>query len=317
MVLEYLRAHRDRTRTQLWVRINPLSTPKATADLAAIVAGAPDGIMLPKVTSANDVVMLDHYLSALEARDAVEPGSIAIIPVATETAAAMFALGGFAGCSLRLSGMTWGAEDLAAAVGASTNRGADGNLDFTYQLARSLCLLAAVAATSSRRHRVGKLQGRRRAQARIGNGAPRRLHREDRHPPRPGGRNQRRVHAFARRCRLRQSSNRSIRFGRGHRRPRRQDARHAPSETGAPNTRARVIAALRFQCVNALGGISGNIPVSAKLQFGDNRNRVAQPHAATRADLLTLNRRTPKLRRLLKMRSVPRPCFSTTPSTPR
>ena len=146
MVLDYLRAHRDRTRTQLWVRINPLSTPKATADLAAIVAGAPDGIMLPKVTSASDVVMLDHYLSALEARDAVEPGSIAIIPVATETAAAMFALGGFAGCSPRLSGMTWGAEDLAAAVGASTNRSADGNLDFTYQLARSLCLLAAVAA---------------------------------------------------------------------------------------------------------------------------------------------------------------------------
>ena len=102
--------------------------------------------MLPKVTSANDVVMLDHFLSALEARDGVEQGSIAIIPVATETPAAMFALGGFAGCSPRLSGMTWGAEDLAAAVGATTNRDADGNLDFTYQLARSLCLLAAVAA---------------------------------------------------------------------------------------------------------------------------------------------------------------------------
>ena len=58
----------------------------------------------------------------------------------------MFALGGFAGCSPRLSGMTWGAEDLSAAVGATTNRDASGNLDFTYQLARSLCLLAAVAA---------------------------------------------------------------------------------------------------------------------------------------------------------------------------
>ncbi len=64
-----LRAHRDRTKTRLWVRINPLSTPKAMPDLAAIVAGAPDGIMLPKVTSANDVVMLDHFLSALEARE--------------------------------------------------------------------------------------------------------------------------------------------------------------------------------------------------------------------------------------------------------
>jgi len=146
MVLEYLRVRRDRSKTQLWVRINPLSTPKATLDLAAIVAGAPDGILLPKVTSANDVVTLDHFLSALEARDGVAQGSIEIIPVATETPAAMFALGGFAGCSPRLSGMTWGAEDLSAAVGASTNRAADGNLDFTYQLARSLCLLAAVAA---------------------------------------------------------------------------------------------------------------------------------------------------------------------------
>ncbi|MFZ0681207.1 HpcH/HpaI aldolase/citrate lyase family protein [Candidatus Binatus sp.] len=146
MVLEYLRAHRDRAKTQLWVRINPLSTPKATLDLAAIVAGAPDGIILPKVTSADDVVMLDHFLSALEARDGVKQGSIAIIPVATETPAAMFALGSFAGCSPRLCGMTWGAEDLAAAVGATTNRDASGNLEFTYQLARSLCLLAAVAA---------------------------------------------------------------------------------------------------------------------------------------------------------------------------
>ena len=78
MVLEYLRAHPDRSTTQLWVRINPLSTPKATPDLAAIVAGAPDGIMLPKVTSANDVVKLDHFLSALEARDGVKSGSIAM-----------------------------------------------------------------------------------------------------------------------------------------------------------------------------------------------------------------------------------------------
>ena len=146
MVLEYLRAHRDRTKSQLWVRINPLSTPKAIPDLAAIVAGAPDGILLPKTYSANDAIMLDHFLTALEARDGVAAGSIAIIPVATETAPALFALGGFNGCSPRLSGMTWGAEDLSAAVGASTNRDASGNLEFTYQLARSLCLLAAVAA---------------------------------------------------------------------------------------------------------------------------------------------------------------------------
>ncbi|MHB8383428.1 MAG: HpcH/HpaI aldolase/citrate lyase family protein [Candidatus Binataceae bacterium] len=152
LVRDYLLSHRDRTRTRLWVRINPIapispiSSDKAIADLAAIVAGAPDGILLPKTTSASDVVVLDHYLSALEAREGVEANSISIMPVATETASAMFGLGAFAGCSKRLWGMTWGAEDLAAAVGASTNRDESGRLEFTYRLARSLCLLAAVAA---------------------------------------------------------------------------------------------------------------------------------------------------------------------------
>ena len=146
MVREYLGAHRDRSRQELWVRINPLSTDKALPDLAAITAGAPDGILLPKTTSASDVVVLDHYLSALEARERVVAGSIRIIAVATETPAAMFTLGTFAGCSPRLAGLTWGAEDLSAALGASTNRDDDGNLDFTYRLARSLCLAAAVSA---------------------------------------------------------------------------------------------------------------------------------------------------------------------------
>lgn len=146
MVREYLVGHRDRTRTQLWVRINPLSTEKALPDLAAIVGGAPDGILLPKTTSAADAVLLDHYLSALEVREGVAANSIRILPVATETAPAIFNLGGFAGCSDRLWGMTWGAEDLSAALGASTNRDEDGQLEFTYKMARSLCLVAAVAA---------------------------------------------------------------------------------------------------------------------------------------------------------------------------
>ena len=146
MVREYLGGHRDRAKQELWVRINPLSTDKALPDLAAITAGAPDGILLPKTTSASDVIVLDHYLCALEVREGVAPGSIRIIAVATETPAALFALGTFAGCSPRLAGLTWGAEDLAAALGASTNRDDDGNLDFTYRLVRSLCLAAAVSA---------------------------------------------------------------------------------------------------------------------------------------------------------------------------
>ena len=71
MVREYLAGHRDRSKQELWVRCNPLSTEKALPDLAAIAGGPPDGILLPKTTSAADVVTLDHFLSALEAREGV------------------------------------------------------------------------------------------------------------------------------------------------------------------------------------------------------------------------------------------------------
>lgn len=146
LVRSYLEAHPDRARQQLWVRVNPLSSDKALADLTAVVGGAPDGIMLPKPDSAADVVLLGHYLAALEAREGMPIGGIRIIPVATETARAVFALGTYAGCSARLSGMTWGAEDLSAALGAATNKGGGGAYAFTYEMARSLCLAGAVAA---------------------------------------------------------------------------------------------------------------------------------------------------------------------------
>ncbi len=146
LVRSYLDARPDRTRQQLWVRVNPLGTDKALPDLAAIVGGAPDGIVLPKPDSAADVVLLGHYLTALEVREGLVPGGIRIIPVATETARAVFALGSYAGSSARLSGITWGAEDLAAALGASTNQAPTGGYAFTFELARSLCLTGAVAA---------------------------------------------------------------------------------------------------------------------------------------------------------------------------
>ena len=117
MVREYLAGHRDRSKQELWVRVNPLSTEKALPDLAAIAGGPPDGVLLPKTSSASDVVTLDHYLSALETREGVAQGSIRIMAVATETPIALFTLGTFAGCSPRLAGMTWGAEDLSSALG--------------------------------------------------------------------------------------------------------------------------------------------------------------------------------------------------------
>lgn len=146
LVRDFLAAHRSRTRQQLWVRINPLDTPDARLDLAAIVAGRPNGIILPKVHSGSDVTTLSHYLDALEVAFDVDANSIRIMPVATETAQAIFALGTYAGTSARLLALTWGAEDLAAALGASANRDVSGRLEFTYQMARSLCLAGATAA---------------------------------------------------------------------------------------------------------------------------------------------------------------------------
>jgi len=142
MVCDYLKQH-PRGAQQTWVRINPLHTELALHDLTAVMPGRPDGIVLPKTLNAKDLVMLDHFLSALETREGLTVGSTQIIPVATELAGALFELNTYAGASKRLAGLTWGAEDLATALGASTNKDEHGEFDFTYQLARSMCLLAA------------------------------------------------------------------------------------------------------------------------------------------------------------------------------
>ncbi len=134
---------RDRP-TPLWVRINPLATRDALLDLAAIVPGRPDGILLPKA-GPEEALRLHHYLSALEAAAGLALETIRTMVVATETPAAMFAIGGYAGTP-RLSALTWGAEDIATAIGATHNRDSAGEYDFTYQLARSLCLTGAAAA---------------------------------------------------------------------------------------------------------------------------------------------------------------------------
>jgi citrate lyase subunit beta/citryl-CoA lyase len=137
----------SKRKSQLWVRINPLDSGLALMDLAAVVAARPDGLMLPKANGPEDVLKLSHYLDALEAQAGLPIQSIKILPVATETAIAPFRLGDYASAGLtRLLGITWGAEDLSAAIGASTNVDASGQWAFTYQMARSLCLLAARAA---------------------------------------------------------------------------------------------------------------------------------------------------------------------------
>src|SRR6266581_5828666 len=140
---EFLEAH-GTEQIRRYVRINPLASGLALDDLAATVAGRPDGILLPKCVP-EDVRTLDHYLSAFEASAGAPVGTIRIIAIATETPAGVFALGGYAGVSPRLEAITWGAEDLSACLGGN-NRTVEGEYDGPYKLARSLCLLAASAA---------------------------------------------------------------------------------------------------------------------------------------------------------------------------
>ncbi|MET4165794.1 MULTISPECIES: HpcH/HpaI aldolase/citrate lyase family protein [Gordonia] len=148
LVAEFIRSHEpDVGSPQLWVRINPLDSGSALPDIAAVVPSAPAGLVIPKIDGPADVVRIHHYLEALESSNNIAGGSIRVLPVATETAIAPFRLGDFAAAGLsRLYGLTWGAEDLSAALGASTNRAPNGQWDNTYQLVRSLTLMGARAA---------------------------------------------------------------------------------------------------------------------------------------------------------------------------
>jgi citrate lyase subunit beta/citryl-CoA lyase len=143
---EFLGARPVRSGPQLWVRINPLDTVHALADLQAVAGARPDGIVQPKTRSADDVLRLAEHLDAFESQHRWQRGSIRILPLATETAQSVFSLGDFSRCGPRLYGLTWGAEDLSAAVGASGNRRPDGSWTHPYQLVRSLCLFGAAAA---------------------------------------------------------------------------------------------------------------------------------------------------------------------------
>ncbi|TMH05032.1 MAG: CoA ester lyase, partial [Betaproteobacteria bacterium] len=131
---------------QLYVRINPLDSGLAMHDLAAVVVPGIAGIMVPKTNSADDVRRVAFCLDALEARAGIAAGTVRIVPVATETAPAMLTMASFTHDVPRLAGITWGAEDLSAAIGAISNKDADGSLSPLYTLANSLCLCAAAAA---------------------------------------------------------------------------------------------------------------------------------------------------------------------------
>jgi len=133
-------------KPNVWVRINPIDTDDAVADLEAVLPSAPAGIVLPKPRSADDAVQLAARLDELEAVHGLEAGQTRIISICTERPEALFALGSYAAATSRLAGLSWGAEDLSAAVGATANRHENGNWLPPYELARSLCLFAAAAA---------------------------------------------------------------------------------------------------------------------------------------------------------------------------
>ncbi len=141
LVRENIKGHDD-----IWVRINPLDSEDADLDLEAIMPAAPAGIMLPKPESAADAMDLGVRLDELENDHGIPAGRTRILPLCTERPEALFALGGYVGVTERLYGLSWGAEDLSAAVGATQSRDEKGNWLPPYELARSLCLFAAAAA---------------------------------------------------------------------------------------------------------------------------------------------------------------------------
>lgn len=141
LAVEYLQG-----KDNVWVRVNPIDTDDSMADLEAVMPGAPAGIVLPKPRSAADAVLLAEHIGRLEEQHGVLQGSTRIMALCTEHPEALFTLNSYIGATPRLEALSWGAEDLAAATGAVTNRGEDGNWLPRFEMARSLCLFAAAAA---------------------------------------------------------------------------------------------------------------------------------------------------------------------------
>ncbi len=138
---------------QLWVRVNAPASGALAEDLSSVCAHAlPAGIVLPKVSCAREIVETAQALQALESARSGVRGRTRLLVLVTETPQGLLALPQYPqeltaapAAAARLAGLTWGAEDLSAALGATGKRDAGGALTFTFQLARSACLLAAAA----------------------------------------------------------------------------------------------------------------------------------------------------------------------------
>lgn len=147
VVREYLTAHVGTAgRPRLFVRVNALDTGMIDDDLDAVMPARPDGILFPKSRHGGDVTHLDAKITAREALHDIDEGTTRILVLVTESAQALFGLHNYRSASKRVDGMTWGAEDLSADLGAETNRNERGDYTDPYRLARAQCLIAAVAA---------------------------------------------------------------------------------------------------------------------------------------------------------------------------
>jgi citrate lyase subunit beta/citryl-CoA lyase len=143
LAVEFLGENVD---ADVWVRINPLDSPDALDDLRQVLPAAPRGIVLPKPQGARDLNQLSMLIDVLEQESELPPGQTAILPIVTEQPGALFRLHEYSEATPRLSGMTWGAEDLSAAVGAASSKDKIGQWLPPYELARSMTLFAAAAA---------------------------------------------------------------------------------------------------------------------------------------------------------------------------
>jgi citrate lyase subunit beta/citryl-CoA lyase len=139
-------ARRSGSGAAIYVRVNDLATGLTDDDLAALVPVRPDGIMLPKSNGGQDVQLLSAKLRVHEAEAGLPDGGIKILPIITETALGVFAASTYAGIGARLCGLTWGAEDLSAAIGARSARDEAGRYTQVFRLARALTILAASSA---------------------------------------------------------------------------------------------------------------------------------------------------------------------------
>lgn len=143
MVREFLK---NRHKQAIWVRINPLGSEDFIRDIEAVTASRPAGFVVPKPDGPQVLNVIDAHLITRETQAGIAHGAIRLLPVATETPIAALSLQDYRSPPPRLAALTWGAEDLSAALGAAGNRDENGEFLLTYKIVRSLCLIAAKAA---------------------------------------------------------------------------------------------------------------------------------------------------------------------------